>query len=56
MRGAESEASEYEKYRKARLERLAPSFLKELSEVYGRDEYIGEELKLYFESLFDTDY
>lgn len=53
---SESEASEYEKYRKARLERLAPSFLKELSEVYGRDEYIGEELKLYFESLFDTDY
>ena len=53
---SESEASEYEKYRKARLERLAPNFLKELSEVYGRDEYIGEELKLYFESLFDTDY
>ena len=53
---SESEALEFENYRKARLERIAPSFLKELQAVYSRDEYIGEELKLYFESLFDTNY
>lgn len=48
---SESESIKWEEYRKARLNRLAPKFLKELSEVYGKDEYIGEELKLYFESL-----
>ena len=48
---SESETKKWEEYRKARLNRLAPKFLKELSEVYGKDEYIGEELKLYFESL-----
>lgn len=48
---SESEAIEWEEYRKVRLNRLAPKFLKELSEIYKKDEYIGEELKLYFESL-----
>ena len=48
---SESEASEWEAYRRARLERLAPKFLKELEENYHKDEYVGEELKLYFESL-----
>jgi hypothetical protein len=45
-----------EEYRHARLERLAPVFLSELAQNYERDEFVGEELKLYFESLFDTDY
>ena len=48
---SESESAEWEKYRRARLERQAPKFLQELEEVYKKDEYIGEELKLYFESL-----
>ena len=50
---SESEANEWETYRKARLEKLAPQFLKELEEVYKQDAFVGEELKLYFESLFD---
>ena len=53
---SESEALEFEKYRRERLERQAPKFLAELEKVYKEDEFIGEELKLYFESLFDTDY
>ena len=32
---SESESIKWEEYRKARLNRLAPKFLKELSEVYG---------------------
>lgn len=48
---SESETIKWEEYRTARLNRLAPKFLKELSEVYKKDEYLGEELKLYFESL-----
>ncbi|MBR0480033.1 exodeoxyribonuclease I, partial [Candidatus Saccharibacteria bacterium] len=53
---SESETAAFEKYRRERLERQAPKFLAELSAVYGKDEFIGEELKLYFESLFDVDY
>lgn len=53
---SEPETKKWEEYRKARLERLAPKFLAELQKFYEKDEYIGEELKLYFESLFDTDY
>ena len=53
---SESEAAKWEEYRRKRLERLVPDFLKELSMVYECDEFVGEELKLYFESLFDTDY
>ena len=53
---SESEAVQYETYRCERLEQQAPKFLAELERVYAQDEYIGEELKLYFESLFDTDY
>ena len=53
---SEDEALKWEAYKKARLERLAPKFLAELEQVYNKDEYIGEELKLYFESLFDTNY
>ena len=53
---SDAEAAKWEEYRHARLERLAPKFLEELSKNYDRDEFVGEELKLYFESLFDTDY
>ena len=53
---SEAEEEKYEAYRKERLERQAPKFLAELERVYHQDEYIGEELKLYFESLIDTDY
>ena len=53
---SESEADEWEKFRHARLERLAPKFIDELQKNYLRDEFVGEELKLYFESLFDTNY
>ena len=53
---SDAEVTQWEEYRRARLERLAPKFLEELSKNYDRDEFVGEELKLYFESLFDTDY
>ncbi|MBR3253612.1 exodeoxyribonuclease I [Candidatus Saccharibacteria bacterium] len=53
---SEEEVKKWEAYKKARLERLAPKFLSELEQMYHKDEYIGEELKLYFESLFDTNY
>ena len=53
---SDAELTQWEEYRRARLERLAPKFLEELSKNYDRDEFVGEELKLYFESLFDTDY
>lgn len=52
---SESEADKWEQYRKERLERLAPKFLKELEENYSKDEYVGEELKLYFESIWNFD-
>ena len=48
---ASDESKKWEEYRQARLKRLAPKFLKELDEVYVRDEHIGDELKKYFESL-----
>ena len=53
---SESETAKWEEYRRVRLERLAPKFLAELSKVYEKDEYIAEELKLYFESILAEDY
>ena len=53
---SESENVKWEEYRKARLERLAPKFLAELNKIYEKDEYIAEELKLYFESILAEDY
>jgi len=50
------EAEKWEEYRRSRLERLAPRFLKELEEVYKKDEFVAEELKLYFENVFASDY
>lgn len=52
---SEDEAAKWQSYRKARLERLAPKFLAELEQNYSKDEFVSEELKLYFESLFDTE-
>ncbi len=53
---SEKEAEEYEKYRRAKLEKQAPKFLAELERVREQDDFIAEELKLYFESLIDADY
>ena len=55
---SESEAKSWQAYRQTRLERKAPAFLEELAKIAtlpGKD-FIAEELKLYFESLFDADY
>lgn len=53
---AESEAVEWEKYRRARLERQAVGFLKDLQWLYTQDEFVAEELKLYFENVMAADY
>ena len=53
---SESENEKWKAYKKARLERQTPKFLTELQSIYEKDDFIAEELKLYFESLFDTDY
>ena len=50
---SEAEALEWQKYKNARIMRLAPVFIEELKEKYSEDEFIGEELKLYFESLVE---
>jgi exodeoxyribonuclease-1 len=52
---SETEADEWRKYKNARIMRLAPKFIEELKEKYSEDEFIGEELKLYFESLIESD-
>lgn len=49
----ENEVKKWGQYRKERIERLAPRFLVELEKVHAQDEYICEELKLYFESLLE---
>lgn len=53
---SESEAAKWEAYRRARIEKQAPQFLAELQQVYQKDEFVGEELKLYFENLMASDY
>ena len=45
----EVESGKWEKYRRARLEKQAPKFLEELEKV--EDDFIKEELRLYFQSL-----
>ena len=51
------ESRRWEKYRRARLERQAPNFLKELTELekIPKDEFILEELKLWYQSLLPAD-
>ena len=46
---SDTESEEWEKYRRARLEKQAPKFLDELEKV--EDDFIKEELKIYFQSL-----
>lgn len=46
---SDTESEEWEKYRRARLEKQAPKFLDELEKV--EDDFLKEELKLYFQSL-----
>ena len=53
---SETEAMQWENYRLSRLAKQTPEFLKALEEIYQKDEYIGEELKLYFENLMAEDY
>lgn len=48
---SEAEAKKWEEYRKARLLKQAPRFLEELNGIYEDDDFIAEELKLYYESL-----
>ena len=53
---SEAEAAEWENYRKARLAARTQAFLEALEDAYKKDEFIGEELKLYFENLMAEDY
>jgi exodeoxyribonuclease-1 len=53
---SETEAKKWEEYRRARLERMAPKFLESLKKIYTQDEFVAEELKLYFEDVFALDY
>lgn len=53
---SETEAKKWEEYRRARLERLAPKFLSGLEAVHTKDEFVAEELRLYFENVFASDY
>ena len=53
---SETEAKKWEEYRRARLERLAPKFLSGLEAVHTKDEFVAEELRLYFENVFALDY
>ncbi len=49
----EAEAKKWQDYRKQKLEARAPKFLAELEAVKSKDEFVAEELRLYFESLMD---
>ena len=53
---SETEQKHWQLYKNERLKRQAPKFLEELEKVAEQDRFVAEELKLYFESLFDTDY
>ena len=55
---AEDETEKWQAYRAARLNRQAPIFIAELQkfEQQGADEFILEELKLWYQSLQDSDY
>lgn len=52
---SEEEAARWQEYKKSRLARLAPKFIEELEKNRHRDEFVAEELKLYYESLIDFD-
>ena len=48
---SESEVEKWGAYRRARIERQLPKFMESLQKVYAQDDFVGEELKLYAESL-----
>ena len=52
----EKEQARWHDYVKQRLEGQAEAFAKELAENYEKDEFVGEELKLYFENVMPDDY
>ena len=52
----ENEMLKWEEYRRQRIERQAPKFMSELQSNYRRDEYVAEELRLYFENIVASDY
>ena len=52
---SESENEKWQAYRRARLQKQAEKFLKELEACQARDEFVAEELRLYFESLANYD-
>lgn len=52
----ETEQEHWKIYREARLKRQAKSFMESLEKNAAKDPFIAEELNLYFQSLFDTDY
>ena len=49
----EAEAGKWQTYRRQKLEKRAPKFLAELESVASKDDFVAEELRLYFESLMD---
>ena len=56
---SEDEQKKWEEYRRSRLERKAPAFLKELEELEksgDADPYILEELRLWYQSLASVDF
>ena len=54
----EAETAKWEEYRRKRLSRQAPIFLAEMQKFTeeGADDFILEELKLWYQSLQETDY
>jgi len=48
---SESETTKWESYRESRLEKQSARFLQSLNAIYEDDDFIAEELKLYYESL-----
>ena len=49
----EAEAKKWQAYRREKLEKRAPKFMAELEAVKEKDQFVAEELRLYFESLMD---
>ncbi len=53
---SEAEMAQWRTYVAERLAQQTTWFVPELTEVYEQDEFIGEELKLYFENVMAEDY
>ena len=52
----EKEIMKWEEYRRKRIEAQVPKFMAELQKNCERDEFVAEELKLYFENIVASDY